>query len=408
MTADPERRTSWIRGTVATAVSAIALASCTVESDDLEQTFNDYIRVLPLAVPLILLLIFLSRRNEKRKEKNKVEDAPDGHPCSASGCELQALSVGGWCQKHWQHVRLGRPAEWSEMDPEQQAKWEAEKSKSAEQQARWEAERKRAEEEKAARDAQFQEQQRQQEPSEGAQETKSNGGDAVQYFAEFIQMINERYEPHLNELKSPGTKSQVKYERPVGHARQSIIDAYKQNESGQRNDARKTLERAINQANSGANNPNPVEWPIDGVDVGRAHACMWGAIARVFTHKQSSDWTNTDTSKADAWFGVATKLFLNTGEHVMAGRALQEWGESRRMLGDTDGASRLIVTATVIFNSANEVNRGERALERVYANDPVSQESSFLLGQPPTRGEQDRLTSVLGASNAARFYNALR
>jgi len=242
----------------------------------------------------------------------------------------------------------------------------------------------------------------------GGQEVKSKDGDEAQIAVGFfLETIRDILQPNLHALMELGARTQSTPRRPVAHARQSIIDAYKQFDSGHRDDARKQLENAIVHADSGSILPDAAEWPIDGTDVGRAHACMWGAIARVFAHKQSSHWAGTDSTKSDAWFGMATILFVENSEMVMAGRTLQEWGESRRLLGD-NFALTLFLNATNIFNMANETNRAKLAFERMRTNTPVSQESSFLLGQPPTRGEQDRLTSVLGASNAARFYNALR
>lgn len=391
-----------------------------------EAPLYEIVLLICAGVAVTLVMLILYRRNEKKTpptSDSRVKDAPDGHPCSASGCELQALVVGGWCQKHWQHVRLGRPAGWSEMDREQQARWEAEESearkrraeeeRAAKEQARLQTERKRAEEERAAREqavreTEFREQQRQQEPAVGGQEVKSEDGDEAQIAVGFfLETIRDILQPNLHALMELGARTQSTPRRPVAHARQSIIDAYEQFDSGHRDDARKQLENAIVHADSGSILPDAAEWPIDGTDVGRAHACMWGAIARVFAHKQSSHWEGTDSTKSDAWFGMATILFVENSEMVMAGRTLQEWGESRRLLGDSF-ALTLFLNATNIFNMANETNRAKLAFERMRTNTPVSQESSFLLGQPPTRGEQDRLTSVLGAYNAARFYNALR
>lgn len=231
---------------------------------------------------------------------------------------------------------------------------------------------------------------------------------AEQPWTTFLQAIEIRYMSHRNALMSPGARNQVApTDRPVAHARQSVIEAYRQNESGSRNDARKTLDRAIVQADSGSIFPDAGEWPIDGVDVGRAHACMWGAIARVFAHKQSSDWASTDATKSDAWFGVATLLFLENRESVMAGRTLEEWGESRRIFGDSESAALLLTCAVPLFLLGGESERAELAGNRIHAVGPVPQASSFLRGEMPSPTERSRLSSVLGASNARSFYESL-
>jgi hypothetical protein len=231
---------------------------------------------------------------------------------------------------------------------------------------------------------------------------------AEQPWTTFLQAIEIRYMSHRNALMSPGARNQVApTDRPVAHARQSVIEAYRQNESGSRNDARKTLDHAIVQADSGSIFPDAGEWPIDGVDVGRAHACMWGAIARVFAHKQSSDWASTDATKSDAWFGVATLLFLENRESVMAGRTLEEWGESRRIFGDSESAALLLTCAVPLFRLGGESERAELAGNRIHAVGPVPQASSFLRGEMPSPTERSRLSSVLGASNARSFYESL-
>ena len=386
MTADVKRRTSWIRGTVATAVSAILLASCTVgrwltvETDD-PNIRRSRIYTFWGAVVIILVIWFLRRRNKKKNPPT----------CSVSGCEQVIDLLGGICDEHWSERMKQKVAEESEA---RKRRTEEERAAPAKKAAAKKAAAKKAAPAKKA--------------AVGGQEVKSKDGDEAQIAVGFfLETIRDILQPNLHALMELGARTQSTPRRPVAHARQSIIDAYKQFDSGHRDDARKQLENAIVHADSGSILPDAAEWPIDGTDVGRAHACMWGAIARVFAHKQSSHWAGTDSTKSDAWFGMATILFVENSEMVMAGRTLQEWGESRRLLGD-NFALTLFLNATNIFNMANETNRAKLAFERMRTNTPVSQESSFLLGQPPTRGENERLTSVLGASNAARFYNALR
>lgn len=229
---------------------------------------------------------------------------------------------------------------------------------------------------------------------------------------EFLEKIIEAHSPVANVLVSPGARSQIiEMTNPVLNARQKIIDAYEQCGAGRQAEALSTLDLAIKCADSGSVAPDNAEWPIDGSDVGRAHACMWGGIARTFAHQQSSDWMDVDATKADAWFGVATLFFLKTANLTMAGRTIQEWAESRRLLDDRESQNLMLFAAMSLFESAGEgIDDPRRNLAhfRMDMQAPVWQASSFLHGEPPTEVERMVLGTVLGASNADDFYNALR
>jgi hypothetical protein len=192
--------------------------------------------------------------------------------------------------------------------------------------------------------------------------------------------------------------------KPVSNGRQMLIDAYALHPNNPAN-ARQLLSQAINVLDRGSITPDPTEWPIDGPEVGRGHACMWGGIARVLLHQQAGGAFSVDATKADAWFGTAVLIFLETGEFTLAGRALQEWAESRRLLSDTEFANALNLGAVAVFSSANQPDRARLAGARTNATGPCNVDSSFFLQRPPTESEVSVLTTVLGGRNTQHFYD---
>jgi hypothetical protein len=92
----------------------------------------------------------------------------------------------------------------------------------------------------------------------------------------------------------------------------------------------------------------------------------------------------------------------------MAGRALQEWAESNRLINNVKEANTLNIAAVMIFSSMNELDRAETAGSRIDQAAPCSVDSSFFLGRPPTQSETSILTTVLGGKNTEQFYKALR
>lgn len=228
------------------------------------------------------------------------------------------------------------------------------------------------------------------------------------WFSNFSQILSKRYEGDIAAIKSAGAKlSTVSTVNPVRMARQYLIEAYGAFSSGQPVKARQLLSSAIVSANSGAISPDAAEWAIDGPEIGRGHACMWGAIARVFSHKQAELFAYEDATLADAWFGSATVIFLTNGEETMAGRSLQEWAESRRLYKDEEGAQILFLAALCLFMLTGNQTRMEMAGKRTGESGPVAMESSFFLNRPASQAESKILSSVLGASNSLAFYNSM-
>lgn len=229
-----------------------------------------------------------------------------------------------------------------------------------------------------------------------------------EWFHDFAYEMQSEYQDHIDAIRTAGARTIASAMRsPVLHSRQALLDAYKQNEVGSIAGARGLLSTAIISADSGAVTPDAAEWPIDGPEVGRGHACMWGAIARVLAHKQGRSFAHKDATLSDSWFGAAFVIFMQTNEVVMAGRALQEWAESRRLCGDEDGANVLFLAATCAFSLCGNQHRLNLVSVRSSQRGPVAMDSSFFLNRPATEQESRVLSSVLGARNAHRFYGSL-
>jgi hypothetical protein len=134
---------------------------------------------------------------------------------------------------------------------------------------------------------------------------------------------------------------------------------------------------------------------------------MWGAIARVLAHKQAESFAGQDATLSDSWFGAAFTIFLENDEGTMAGRALQEWAESRRLVGDEEGANTLFLGAMCVFRLIGNQQRLSLVGNRPSESGPVAMDSSFFLNRPATSQESQVLSSVLGARNTHKFFKAV-
>lgn len=232
--------------------------------------------------------------------------------------------------------------------------------------------------------------------------------DFSEWFSNFISLIKANYETQLGVLRSPTAQQAFgSIPSPVSSGRQLLIDAFRAQPSG-KSKSLALVNEAIALLDKGCVSPDPSEWFIDGPEIGRGHACMWGGIAKTLAHQQAEVFFSPDFTKSDGWFGAAVLIFLETGELKMAGRAFQEWAESRRLFNNVKEANILNLMAVMIFSSANELPRAETAGSRIDQAAPCSVDSSFFLGRPPTQSETSILTTVLGGRNTEQFYKALR
>lgn len=231
---------------------------------------------------------------------------------------------------------------------------------------------------------------------------------AEEWFSNFAGVMTSQYQDHINALKTAGAKQVTSPTRvPVLTSREALLNSYQQSEAGSKVAALRLLTTAIAAADSGAVSPDPSEWPIDGPEIGRGHACMWGAIARVLAHKQAEAFTWQDATLSDSWFGAAFVIFLHNNEGTMAGRVLQEWAESRRLYGDEEGANILFLGATCVFLLSGNQQRLSLVVNRPNENGPVAMDSSFFLSRPATEQESRVLSSVLGARNTHKLFKSL-
>ena len=239
-------------------------------------------------------------------------------------------------------------------------------------------------------------------------ETNMDDFNAEEWFLKFAGMMTEPYQDLISALRTAGAKQVASTTRsPVLASRQALIDSYKQYEAGSKTSAQRLINAAIASADSGAVSPDGSEWPIDGPEVGRGHACMWGAIARVLAHKQNKDIISKDKTHSDLWFGAAFTIFLENNEGTMTGRALQEWAESRRLYNDEDGAKILFKAASCVFILTENQQRLSLVANRPSESGPVAMDSSFFLNRPATAQESQVLSSVLGARNTHKFFKAV-
>jgi len=229
-----------------------------------------------------------------------------------------------------------------------------------------------------------------------------------EWFGNFAAVTTKQYQAHISAIKTAGARKVASATRaPVLTSRQGLLDAYKQYEAGSKANAQRLINVAIASADSGAGSPDASEWPIDGPEIGRGHACMWGAIARVLAHKQAEIFTWQDATLSDSWFGAAFTIFLENNEGTMAGRALQEWAESRRLYGDEEGANLLFLAAVCVFILIGNQERMSLVANRPSESGPVAMDSSFFLNRPATAQESQVLSSVLGARNTHKFFKAV-
>jgi hypothetical protein len=224
---------------------------------------------------------------------------------------------------------------------------------------------------------------------------------------EFVSTLNINHRLQLGILRDSSSLVTTWTPSPVNTGRRALIAAFESGQAGQRRLAVDHLSTARSCFDSGAVKPDSSEWFIDGPEIGRGHACMWGGIARVFAHQSSATALSNDYLKAEAWFGTATLVFLQTGETKMAGRAVQEWAEARRLVHDISGATYLFQIATAIFNQLGDSGRAKASVIRIGKNTDTGVDSSFFVGRPPTESEVTLLTTILGGRNSTRFHSLL-
>ena len=228
--------------------------------------------------------------------------------------------------------------------------------------------------------------------------------DIEEFLRKFVEDTEKNYSVQLGVIRSTNAKSSYDaVPKPVSNGRLLLMKA----------------EKAPSQAGKvelilggqayfdiGAIHPDSSEWPIDGVEYGRANACMWSGISRVLLHEQSDHALEQDATKADTWFGIGLLIFLQLSQFGMAGRITQEWAESRRLKGDQVFANVLFLFGTYMFAQAGMQERLEPCHSRIDKTSPSPVDSAFFLGRPATIQEANVLTTVLGGQNTENLYRA--
>jgi len=233
---------------------------------------------------------------------------------------------------------------------------------------------------------------------------------ARDWYENFIHLLIDAHGATLSVIRSRIT--QLDFEKkssPVTLGRRYLLLSFSSS-SGEKLESFNpiNLKNSIQYFDAGCIHPDNSEWPLDSAEIGRAHACLWGGIARTFTRRQAPFIMIPDAEKSDTWFATAAIVFLEQNEPLMAGRTFQEWGESRRLMGDYEHADSLFFAAYISFVDAKNDSRARIAMSRHGARQSCAVDSSFFLNRPPTLGETDILTTILGGKNSEQFYSSVK
>jgi hypothetical protein len=231
---------------------------------------------------------------------------------------------------------------------------------------------------------------------------------ARDWYENFINMLIDAHGTNLAIIRSRITQMDYAvHRRPVTTGRKNLFLGFRTEHQQDRPVPSIDLVRqSIRFFDAGSVHPDKSEWPHDGEEIGRGHACLWGAISRTFLRRQASFIMVPDAQCADTWFAVAAIIFLEQNDPRMAGRAFQEWAESRRLYKNFEHSDALFFASYISFMDGNDAERARIAMSRHGSREACLIDSSFFLNRPPTKEESNILTTVLGGKNSQRFYSA--
>lgn len=233
---------------------------------------------------------------------------------------------------------------------------------------------------------------------------------ARDWYENFVNMLIDAHGTNLGIIRSRITKMDYEILRhPVMAGRKNLFLGFRtEHQQDRAIPSIDSLRQAIRFFDAGSVHPDRSEWPLDGEEIGRGNACMWGAISRTFLRRQAPFIMMPDTQCSDTWFALAAIIFLEHNDPRMAGRAFQEWAESRRLCHDFEHSDALFFASYISFMDGNDAERARVALSRHGSREACTIDSSFFLNRPPTKEESTILTTVLGGKNSQRFYSASR
>ena len=231
---------------------------------------------------------------------------------------------------------------------------------------------------------------------------------ARDWYENFVNMLIDAHGTNLGIIRSRITQlDYAALPRPVMTGRKNLFLGFRTEHLQDRTvPSIDTVKQAIRFFDAGSVHPDKSEWPHDGEEVGRGHACLWGAISRAFLRQQASFIMVPDAQCADTWFALAAIIFLEQNDPRMAGRAFQEWAESRRLYNDFEHSDALFFASYISFMDGKDAERARIAMSRHGSREACSIDSSFFLNRLPTKEESDILTTILGGKNSQRFYSA--
>ena len=141
---------------------------------------------------------------------------------------------------------------------------------------------------------------------------------------------------------------------------------------------------------------DPQEFEGD-VFAGRANARMWLGITQSILGDDASTLDKPQKRGAGLAFAESTSKFLVMQDFRMVGRVTQEWAESLIYAGLLEDANTLFMISVLVFNSFDEKDRAQTALNRSSNTAPSKIDSSFLARKQVPGSEA--MTTVLGCKN---------
>ena len=141
---------------------------------------------------------------------------------------------------------------------------------------------------------------------------------------------------------------------------------------------------------------DPQEFEGD-VFAGRANARMWLGITQSILGDDASTLDKPQKRGAGLAFAESTSKFLVMQDFRMVGRVTQEWAESLIYAGLLEDANTLFMVSVLVFNSFDEKDRAQTALNRSSNTAPSKIDSSFLARQQVPGSEA--MTTILGCKN---------
>ncbi|NDC91854.1 MAG: hypothetical protein EB089_08390 [Acidimicrobiia bacterium] len=179
-------------------------------------------------------------------------------------------------------------------------------------------------------------------------------------------------------LEQMGVRRDDRY-GPVMIGRELLIRSFaiKDRPNGARN-AATLVNAAATTFMWGVLDPSSTEYPIDGIEFGKADAMMWFGISAAIMVPHNGVLDSDDIpsrpdslrSSADPEaLEVASRRFEQLGDLTKAGRCAEEYAEVLKCDGESASSGRQFDRAAALFTRGNESARSSAAKQRASATD---------------------------------------